>query len=351
MSQWTIGRRLVMGFGAVLTIVTALGVFSVVQLRNVNVASDRIVLESLPGTATSGQILALVKNNLAFTLEHLTTDEPAGMARIDAAMAQTRDRITELLDVYEQTITQADDRALFAKVRPARERYVGAFARAVTLSRDNRKDEAFALYHAEVREAYQGLEDAVNAVSEWNVAAGAEAGREIEAVVSSAITGVVLGLAVTILLAVGVALVIIRSTSRVLRGAVAELREGAEQVASASSQVSTAAQSLSQGATSQAASLEETSASMEEMASMTRQNAENSQQAAHLMGSVDQKVRESNGSLEAMVSSMAAIKESSGSISRIIKTIDEIAFQTNILALNAAVEAARAGEAGMGFAV
>ena len=84
---------------------------------------------------------------------------------------------------------------------------------------------------------------------------------------------------------------------------------------------------------------------------MTRQNAENSQNAAGLMTEVDAQVRTSNETLAEMVTSMAAIQESSQQVGRIIKTIDEIAFQTNILALNAAVEAARAGEAGMGFAV
>jgi methyl-accepting chemotaxis protein len=129
------------------------------------------------------------------------------------------------------------------------------------------------------------------------------------------------------------------------------LSETADGVLRASNEVARAAQSLSQGATEQAASLEETSASMEEMASMTRQNAENSQTAAALMGEVDAQVRGSNQALDDMVASMASIQDSSREVAKIIKTIDEIAFQTNILALNAAVEAARAGEAGMGFAV
>jgi methyl-accepting chemotaxis protein/methyl-accepting chemotaxis protein-1 (serine sensor receptor) len=90
---------------------------------------------------------------------------------------------------------------------------------------------------------------------------------------------------------------------------------------------------------------------MEEMASMTRKNAENAQHAASLVGGVARQVDDSNAALTGMVTSMDAIKESSDKVARIIKTIDEIAFQTNILALNAAVEAARAGEAGMGFAV
>jgi methyl-accepting chemotaxis protein/methyl-accepting chemotaxis protein-1 (serine sensor receptor) len=131
----------------------------------------------------------------------------------------------------------------------------------------------------------------------------------------------------------------------------AALADTAGGVLRAAGELSGSSQALSQGATEQAASLEETSASMEEMASMTRKNADNSQAAAGLMGQVEGLVQQSNTALTEMVASMAAIQASSQEVGKIIKRIDEIAFQTNILALNAAVEAARAGEAGMGFAV
>jgi methyl-accepting chemotaxis protein len=149
----------------------------------------------------------------------------------------------------------------------------------------------------------------------------------------------------------GIWLVFGRRLQRDLGPIVAELGQGARQVLGAAGQVASSAQALSQGSTEQAASLEETSASMEEMASMTRQNAEHCLKAATLMADVDARVVSSNQSLSAMVASMASIREASTKVSKIVKTIDEIAFQTNILALNAAVEAARAGEAGMGFAV
>jgi methyl-accepting chemotaxis protein len=153
-------------------------------------------------------------------------------------------------------------------------------------------------------------------------------------------------------LAIGAATItIVYRVNRTLRTITSELSSGSQQIASASTQVSSSSQSLAQGSSEQAASLEETSASTEEITSMTRKNAENSRSAASVMTTVDQHVRQGNQTLEQMVVSMHEITASSDKISKIIKVIDEIAFQTNILALNAAVEAARAGEAGMGFAV
>jgi methyl-accepting chemotaxis protein len=144
---------------------------------------------------------------------------------------------------------------------------------------------------------------------------------------------------------------VVRGINKVLRLTLSELAEGAGQVASASAQVAASSQALAQGSSQHAASLEETSASGEEITSMTQKNAGNSAVAATLMADVDHRVTEGNQTLQEMMQSMREITGSSDKISKIIKVIDEIAFQTNILALNAAVEAARAGEAGMGFAV
>ncbi|SHO53276.1 methyl-accepting chemotaxis protein [Anaerocolumna xylanovorans] len=301
--------------------------------------------------------------------------------------------MTKSLSVFESSLQTAEGKEVFANLTAALDEYQPLQEQIIQLALDGQKEDATALLKknssaelvaeitTDIDKLFELKDEGGSSLSKQY---SADSRKTIDLVVGIVVVAVLIAVFLGIILSriiskpivnmvgvaervaqgdldleveargkdeIGILSEAIRKMVDNLNGVMASISTAAQQVSIGSSQLSDTSIVLSQGATEQASTIEELSASVEEISAQIKTNADNADKANSITGQTKLSAMDGNAQMQEMLRAMEDINNASMNISKIIKVIDDIAFQTNILALNAAVEAARAGQHGKGFAV
>jgi methyl-accepting chemotaxis protein len=371
-SDASVAYKMGIGYAAVLVLLICVGVLGLISLKKVNIVTSQLANEWMPATRLSLEISDNVANFRIGQLQHLlatTDEEKAGWEQdMEAQMAS----IEKNYKALEPFIDEENEKKLMKDFDEHWSGYLGAHVQFVSMSRQDRKDEAREVLGGDAEKHYRAIGTVLEKLNAHNVEGGAAAALHSGEMFSSSSKVTIFVVAFAIALSIGIAFLISRSIVGPVGRAVRGLHEISQKVAGASEQIASASKQTLEGTSEQASALQETAASVQELTQMVGRNAENAQRSSELSNLSHQKATDGRDVVEELIQAVKDVSESNrqtmtqiedsnkrvAEISQVIngigdktKIINDIVFQTKLLSFNASVEAARAGEHGRGFSV
>lgn len=387
-----ISAKILIGFFVVAFIAGVIGVEGILNINKISDLDSKLYEKM---TVPLGDVMDITNatNDIRGNIRDVLLKDNS--SEIQTSINNIKSASTKFDESYDdltKTTLTAEGQQVMKDLKSAKIKYIEAVNKIIELKNQNKQDEAVKLLYSEGKPALEDLQNKISSFTDMklNLAKQTAEGNNQIASSTTLITIIVLivGIAMAVLIGIFISSTISKPVRKIIKiadkvadgdfdvainieskdeigllgasfrkmtdklnNAMSYINSAAEQVASGSKQVSDSSIALSQGAMEQASAIEELTASIEEISAQTKMNAENATNANEI--AVHAKVNAENGyeQMKEMKRAVDEINNASTSIYKIIKVIDEIAFQTNILALNAAVEAARAGQHGKGFAV